>query len=177
MLIRNDVERVLVVGGTATIGDPVVAEVAAMAEVQRMAGANRFGTAFEVAKATTDARGTGAQASTLVDGIADGAWVGGFAVASVSAARNAPSSSARARACRSRARSTPETLGPERLEASTAEVMLCIVNARTCELGRRRTGLPPAPLSSINPENGATVASGSNVLTASTRPPWPRTPT
>jgi putative cell wall-binding protein len=89
-LARN-VDEVIALGGQSALSDAVLAQVEALGvRTRRVAGATRFETAVEIAKARGYANAAAADGIILVDGQGDRAWTDGFAAAAHSGRGNAP---------------------------------------------------------------------------------------
>lgn len=90
-LAASDIERVMVIGGTAAISDAVTDELSSLVgEFERIGGATRFATAIEIAEKRGASSAADAARVVLVQGEGSDAWAAGFAAASHSAEFSAP---------------------------------------------------------------------------------------
>ena len=166
--IADGIEHVKIVGGTLAVSAAVEQRLIDMGvEVERVAGSNRFGTAVEIAKTRGD--DANAARGILLDGTASDAWRAGFAAAARSAALDAPIVLA---AQTQLPEETREWLAAEVAEASTDgddEILTCVVEATTCEEGRRAADLPADPIITVSPADSA-VVDGGQVVTITIDP-------
>lgn len=147
-LQASAIQEVVIVGGSAAVGEGVESELAVLVdEVRRLDGANRAATAVAVAEARN---GADAGRILVVEGSHADAWAGGFAAAAHSARFDAPIVLA-----------TDEFLPPE-TEAFLAELanseissdgitLTCVVSGVVCEMARVARGLPPDPAAPVSP--------------------------
>ena len=162
-LAASGVERVLVVGGTAAIGESVAQEVAGLVgQVERIAGPTRFDTAVEVAKALGYDTAADADRVVLVDGTSADGFVGGFAAAAHAAATDAPILLVDA------VRVPPATAAYLGTAAGDTPVT-CVVHPLACEEGREALGLIDFLLLDADPAPTQPLAAG-QAISLSLRP-------
>lgn len=166
-LATSAIEDIQILGGTAAISESVVAELEGLGiTTSRVAGANRAGTALEIAKlrGADDARDV--SRVTVVEGQGENAWVGGFTAAAHSAVFDAPI-----------LLSASGDLPPETqafLEANqsrfavdvddgTQPVLTCVTDPEACEKSRIALGLPPAIDVTFDPPSAFELVPGSDV--------------
>ena len=90
-LASSDVNRVIIVGGTAAVAESVADEIRDLdVTVDRAAGPSRSETAIAVNALAGDTDASGAARVIITDGQAEDAWAGGFALASHAARFDAP---------------------------------------------------------------------------------------
>lgn len=172
-LAASGASRVMLVGGTAAISSDVEQQVQALdMATERIAGADRFATAIEVAKAGGADSAADVDRVVVVEGTGDDAWAGGFAAAGHAAVTGSSLVLAASDSVPSATRAFLETgvgnngfaQGGIGVDPGTGEIVItCVIGFTTCEEARRITGLPASPLFTFSPVPGAPVSPGQQV--------------
>ena len=160
-LADSDIERVMLLGGTAAVSPAVEEELESLGvDVVRVAGATRFDTAVEVAEQRGFDSAADAERIILVEGQAPDAWAAGFAAAAHSAAFDAPVLLANgptlppATEAFLRANTSADGFAVD-VEEITEPVLVCAADPAACDLAREALGLPTeATLELDEPEDG-----------------------
>ncbi|CAN5462391.1 hypothetical protein BH23ACT9_BH23ACT9_29130 [soil metagenome] len=158
-LADSDITDIKLVGGTAALSADVETALAELGiAVERIAGANRGATAFEIAKEQGAESAADVAHLILVDGTGPDAWAGGFAAAGRAAALDAPILLADG------VRLTPEAqafLTPGAQFAQAGELTItCVTHPLACTEGRRALGLVDYPVLTADPPRGVLVQPG-----------------
>ncbi|WP_370327779.1 cell wall-binding repeat-containing protein [Euzebya sp.] len=157
-LADHDVEQAFILGGTAAVSDAVATELASLVgDVERVAGADRFETAIEVAAKRGADSAADAARVTLVEAQDADAWAGGFASAAHSAAFDAPVVLANGSGLPD---ATEDWLGGGSAFAQTTVdpgdvVLTCVSLPEACDEARAALDLPPAVTISFDPPGGS----------------------
>ncbi|HUG84284.1 MAG TPA: choice-of-anchor L domain-containing protein [Euzebya sp.] len=156
-LLASAIETIQLIGGTAAITDDVQTELVALGfDVVRVAGADRFGTAIEVAKMRGADSAADVAQVLVVDSQFANSWAGGLAAAAHSAFYDAPivlTSGTTVPAA------TMAFLAPGTNGESTTPIT-CVAFPDACEQARVGVGLPPAAEVSSDTPDGAVVMPG-----------------
>ncbi len=147
-----DPDEVIVIGGTAAVGEEAVAELAGGRDVRRVSGPERFTTAAEIA---AEVRPDGAETVVLLDGTDAEAWTSGFAVAHAAATSGGV---VLLSAGADLPEATLDALGD--LEPTS---LVCGAPAAACTAARTAAGMPAAPTVTIQPPPGQPLAPGTAV--------------
>jgi putative cell wall-binding protein len=162
-LERSSIRTVLLVGGTAAIGQAVADELVAMGlGVERVAGQSRAGTAVAVAALRGAESAAAVSRTIVVDGFAEDAWAAGFAAAGHSAAFDAPILLAAADALPAETAAWMGA-GGEAGSGSEQPVLTCASRPAACQAARERLRLPPPLRIAVRPVSGSQVAPGQQI--------------
>jgi putative cell wall-binding protein len=173
-LQENDVETAYVLGGTAAVSEEVEAELRTLVgTVERVAGADRFETAIEIAKERGAETAADAARVTLIEGQDEDAWAAGFSAAAHSAEFDAPIVLANDKdipdatlewltgAVEDPAFAQAE--GEERPASQEGFVLTCVVPFPVCEQAREALDLPGRATVAFTPASGSEVQRFSGV--------------
>ena len=156
-LADSDIERVMLLGGTAAVSPTVEDELESLGvDVVRVAGATRFDTAVEVAEQRGFDSAADADRIILVEGQAPDAWAAGFAAAAHSATYDAPVLLANGPTLppATEAFLRANTFAVD-VDEITEPVLVCAADPAACDLAREALGLPTeATLELDEPEDG-----------------------
>ena len=156
-LLASGVERVKLIGGTAAISQAVEDELVALGfQVERVAGADRFETATEVAEKLGAESAADVSQVILADAQFANSWAGGLAAAAHAAMFDAPI------VLTSGGVIPPATqafLAPG-VGGDADQPLTCITFPAACEEARQTLGLPPAAVVTTSPADGAVVRPG-----------------
>lgn len=161
-LEQSQIERVMIVGGTAAVSAAVEQEVRSIVgDVTRIAGDTRFDTAVEVAKELGYGSASDVDHVVLVDGTSPAGFVGGFASAAHAALMDAPILLVDGIQVPS---ATSDFLEPGARFAQTDPVgVTCVVHPLACDGGREDLGLVDYPLLQVSPPIDSLVTAGQQV--------------
>lgn len=164
-LEESAVEEVLLIGGTAALGQAVEDELRSMGlTTVRIAGGDRFETAVEIAARRGASTAADASRVVLVDGQAPDGWAAGFAAASHASDTGAPIILTAGDVIPPATETYLEAAAsPTFAGATTPLVFTCLVPASVCQAARMIAGLPAEPLTSYSPPVGSTVERGSQI--------------
>ena len=162
-LEQSNIERVMIVGGTAAVSAAVEAEVRSIVgDVDRIAGETRFDTAVEVAKELGYDDAGDVDHVVLVDGTSPAGFVGGFAAAAHAALNDAPILLVDGIQVPA---ATSSFLEPAAAFAQTNPVTVtCVVHPLACDGGREELGLVDYPLLQVAPPIDSLVQPGQQVV-------------
>lgn len=159
-LASSEIQRVMIMGGTAAVSQAVEDEIRQMVtSVERVAGASRFGTAVEAAALNGAQSAADVDHVVLVDGTSPQGFVGGFAAAAHAAVNDAPILLVDG------IQVPPDTEaflqpGASFAQAGDPLTVTCVVHPLACDTGREDLGLVDFPLLEVFPPIDSRVEPG-----------------
>lgn len=156
-LLDSEIETIQLIGGTAAISGDVETELVDLGfQVVRVAGADRFGTAVEVAKMRGADSAADVAQVLVVDSQFANSWAGGLAAAAHSAHFDAPIVLTTGTTVPA---ATMEFLAPG-TNGESATPITCVAFPDACEQARVAVGLPAAAEVTSDTPDGAVVSPG-----------------